>query len=191
VGDRAIFKDTICCVNPALFVNEGQVVVSKTSTPSTGLDTVDNLVFENRGFVKLESDRLRIGAGGYRQLSGETQLVGGNLESRNLVEYYGGKLQGAGTFTGDARFSAGSTISPGAPGSASSSGIKIVGNYTQTGSTPNLDLKGSTPGTGFDQLQVTGRAALDNATLDLDTIAGYAPSKGTRLKILTAAGRVG
>ena len=66
-----------------------------------------------------------------------------------------------------------------------------MGNYTRTGSTLNLDLKGSTPGTGFDQLQVTGRAALDNATLDLDTIAGYAPSKGTRLKILTAAGRVG
>jgi hypothetical protein len=86
VGDRAIFKDTICCVNPALFVNEGQVVVSKTSTPSTGLDTVDNLVFENRGFVKPESGSLRIGAGGYRQLSGETQLVGGNLECRNLVE---------------------------------------------------------------------------------------------------------
>ena len=166
-------------------------MVSKTSTPSTGLITVDNLVFENRGFVKLESDRLRIGAGGYRQLSGETQLVGGNLESRNLVEYYGGKLQGAGTFTGDARFSGSSTISPGAPGSARSTGIKIVGNYTQTGSTLNLDLKGSTSGTGFDPLLVTGRVTLDNATVDLDTIAGYAPSKGTRLKILTAAGRVG
>jgi hypothetical protein len=197
VGDRAVFKGTICCVDPAMLVNQGQVVISKTYTPSTGLITMDNVVFENRGTTRLEAGKLRIGPGGYSQLSGQTQLVGGNLESGIHVDVYGSKLNGAGTITAEIHIHDNAILSPGAPGSASSTGIiKIVGNYTQTDGTLNVDLKGSTPGMGFDQLQVTGRASIgsvapEGSMLDLDTITGYAPAKGTRLKVLTAAQRVG
>lgn len=192
VGDRAVFKGTVCCVNPAKFVNLGKLSVSKAHTPASGLVTMDGIVYENRGTTELAAGKLRLGAGGYNQLSGETQLVGGTLESRNLVDLLGGRLTGVGTITGDVRNATGATVSPGAPDSASSTGmIKIVGGYGQMGGTLNVDLRGPTPGQRFDQLQVTGRAILQSATLDIDTIAGYTPGTSTRLKVLTAGERVG
>lgn len=192
VGDRAIFKSTVCCVNPARFINIGKFSVSEDFTPSTGLITVDGLYFENRGTTELAAGKLRLGAGGYSQVSGATQLVGGGLESRNLVDILGGKLMGAGTITGNVRNATGATVSPGSPDSVSSTGIiRIVGNYGQMGGTLNADLRGTTPGQQFDQLQVTGQAVLDGATLDLDTIAGFTPGTSTRLQVLTAGERLG
>jgi hypothetical protein len=114
VGDRCAFKSTACCVNPPRFVNIGKFSVSKTYASSTGLVAMDGLVFENRGSVNLEAGKLRIGAGGYNQLSGETQLVGGNLEPRNLADILGGRLKCAGTITGDVRTPGSATIPPGA-----------------------------------------------------------------------------
>ena len=193
VGDRAVFRGTVCCVNPARFINIGTFSVSEKYTPSTGLVAIDGLYFENRGTTELAAGKLRLGAGGYSQVSGVTRMVGGGLESRNLVDFRGGRLVGAGTITGGVRNSTGATVSPGSPDSASSTGIiRIVGDYDQAGGTLNTDLRGTTPGQQFDQLQVTGRATLDlRATFDLDTIAGYTPATSTRLKVLTAGERFG
>ena len=192
VGDRAVFKGTVCCVNPARIVNIGKFLVSEKYTPSTGLVTMDGLYFDNRGTTELAAGKLRLGAGGYDQVSGETRLVGGSLESRNLIDIRGGRLAGAGTITGDVRNATGGTISPGAPDSASSTGIiRIAGNYGQMGGTLNVDLKGTTPGQQFDQLQVTQQAVLETATLDLDTIAGFTPGTSTRLQVLKAGERLG
>jgi hypothetical protein len=67
---------------------------------------------------------------------------------------------------------------------------KIAGNYTHSGADAVLkDLKGATPGTRFDQLQVTGEALVSWGVLDLDT--GFAPTSTTKLKMLTAGKRAG
>jgi len=53
-----------------------------------------------------------------------------------------------------------------------------------------VNLKGSTPGSGFDQLRVTKQAVLAG-TLDLDRATTYAPGLTTKLKVLTMASRLG
>ncbi len=136
------------------------------------------------------SVRLRLGRlGAYNQLSGSTHLSGGTLESSGqLVKLMGGSLLGTGKITANVQNLA-STISPGAPGTAGSSGIiKINGNYTHSGgsSVLKVDLKGTTPGSGFDQLQVTGQALVEWGVLDLDTAEGFSPGTSTKLKVLRA-----
>jgi hypothetical protein len=54
-----------------------------------------------------------------------------------------------------------------------------------------MDLKGTPPGTGFDQLQVIGEALADWSMLDLGTAAGFAPDTSTKPKVLTAGQRSG
>ncbi len=197
VGDRAVLQSGIGCCGDgsADLVNLGKLTMSKTSTPSTGSVTVESLVFENRGTVELASGTLRLGRlGGYNQLSGSTRLTGGAIESAGqIVKLMGGSLVGTGTITANVQNLAG-TIAPGAPGTAGSTGIlKILGNYTHSGdnSALKVDLKGTTPGSGFDQLQVTGQALIERGTLDLLTASGFAPGTSTKLKILTAGQRSG
>ncbi|MGH3147361.1 MAG: hypothetical protein ACRDTR_16310, partial [Rubrobacter sp.] len=199
VGDRANIQSTGCCGTSANFVNLGKLAMLKSLVPSTGSVTVDSVVFENRGTVELASGTLRLGRlGGYNQFSGSTRLTGGKLESSGqLVQLMGGSLVGTGTISANVQNLNG-TIAPGAPNTAGSTGIiKIAGNYThnftQSGLDPVLkaDLKGTTPGTRFDQLQVTGEAFVNWGTLDLDTATGFAPGTSTKLKVLTAGKRSG
>ncbi len=192
VGDRAVFQSSVGCCGDgsADFVNSGKLAMLKSLVPSTGSVSIESLVFENRGTVELASGTLRLGRlGGYKQLSGSTRLVGGRLASDGLtLNLDGGTLAGTGTVSADVRTATGGTIAPGAPGTAGSTGIlKIVGNYGQhQGGVLKTDIKGATPGSGFDQLQVTGTALLVEGTLDLDTARGYVPGARTELKVLTA-----
>ncbi|MDQ4128671.1 MAG: hypothetical protein M3151_12105, partial [Actinomycetota bacterium] len=191
VGDRAVLQSGVGCCGDgsADLVNLGKLTMSKTSTPSTGSVTIESLIFENRGTVELSSGTLRLGRlGGYNQLSGSTRLTGGAIESAGqIVKLMGGNLAGNGTITANVQNLTGALV-PGAPGTAGSTGIlKIVGNYTQNqGGVLKTDIKGATPGSGFDQLQVTGTALLSEATLDLDTASGYVPGTHTELQVLTA-----
>lgn len=195
-GDRTAFKGTICCVDPAKFVNlgTGRFVVSEPFMPDSGTVSVANMVFENRGTVELASGKLLVGVGGYEQFAGSTRLAGGTLESSDLlVEFMGGTLAGTGTIRADVRHAKG-TLSPGAPGTADSSTgvLRIAGEYLNLpAATVKMDLKGTTAGRGFDQLQVTGTASLNGGTLDLDTASGFAPGLSTNLKVLTAGRRSG
>lgn len=190
VGDRANFQSTGCCGTSADFLNLGKLAMPKSLVPSAGLVTVDSIVFENRGTVEVASGTLRLGRlGGYHQLSGSTRLAGGRLESGGvMLDLLGGTLVGTGTITADVR-NDGATI---APGTAGSTGIlRIVGDYGHLLDGPlKVDLKGTTPGSGFDQLQVTGTASF-KGTLDLDTARGFAPGTTTKLKVLTAGQRSG
>jgi hypothetical protein len=150
-------------------------------------------VFENRGTVELASGTLKLGSlGGYNQVSGSTRLTGGKLvSSGQSVKLMGGSLVGTGTISANVQ-NIGATVSPGAPNTVGSTGIvKILGNYIHSGAEAILkvDLKGTTPGTQFDQLQVTKEARVDWGILDVDT--GFAPASTTRLKVLTAGNRLG
>jgi hypothetical protein len=191
-GDRSAFKATICCVNPAKFVNKGRFVMDRSLTPSTGSVAVDNVVFENLGgTMELASGTLRFGSVGYAQYSGATRLTGGSLSSGGPIELRGGSLAGTGTITGNL-YNFGGTVAPGSPAQAGSTGIlNVAGNYRQEPrGILKMNLKGSTPGSGFDQLRVTRQSVLDG-TLDLDTASGHAPGTSTKLKVLTMTNRLG
>jgi hypothetical protein len=190
-GDRSAFKATICCVNPAKFVNKGSFVMNRSLTPSTGNVAVENMVFENTGTMELASGTLRFGSVGYTQFSGATRLTGGSLSSGGPIDLRGGRLAGTGTITGNL-YNSGATIAPGSPTKAGSTGIlNVAGNYRQEPQgILKMNLKGSRPGSEFDQLRVSMQAVLDG-TLDLDTASGYAPTTSTNLKVLTMASRLG
>jgi hypothetical protein len=197
LGDRALLQSGVGCCGDgsARFVNLGKLAMPKTMVPSTGSATIDSLVFENRGTVELASGTLRLGRlGGYNQFAGSTRLTGGTLASSGqIVKLMGGSLVGTGTITANVQ-NLNSTIAPGAPNTLGSTGIiKIAGNYTHSGTAAILkaDLKGTTPGTKFDQLQVTGEALVDSGVLDLDTATGFAPTTTTKLKVLRAGKRSG
>jgi hypothetical protein len=195
LGDRVLLQSGVGCCGDGLarFVNLGKLAMPKTMVPSTGFATVDSLVFENRGTVELASGTLKLGRlGGYNQVSGSTRLTGGKLASSGqLVKLTGGSLVGTGAITANVQNS-GATVAPGAPNTAGSTGIiKILGNYTHSGANAILktNLKGTTPGTTFDRLQVTGEAVVSGGVLDIDT--GFAPGSTTKLKVLTAGKRSG
>jgi hypothetical protein len=189
--DRSVLRGNGCCADPAYFVNRGTFEMSEPFNTNTGTVSVSDVVFENYGTVELASGRLLLGPGGYQQLSGSTRLAGGRIQTGPPLSIGGGSLAGRGTITGNV-YNIRGVVAPGEPDNAGSTGIiKVVGNYRQQSEgTMNIDLKGSTPGRGFDQLQVTRQAVLDG-TLDLDRASTYTPGLTTRLKVLTAGQRLG
>ena len=63
----------------------------------------------------------------------------------------------------------------------------ISGTYTQSSSGAlDIDVGGTTPGTQFDQLTISGAAML-NGTLNLDLINGFIPTIGSMFDILNAS----
>jgi hypothetical protein len=70
----------------------------------------------------------------------------------------------------------------------------ITGNYAQTTSvgtgTLNIDLAGTTAGTGYDQLNISGSATLAG-TLNINLAPGYIPNVGDSFTILTFASSTG
>jgi hypothetical protein len=88
-------------------------------------------------------------------------------------------LFGEPTITGTLTASAsGAAIGPGfSPGIIASGDLTLVG-----GTTLGIELNGPAPGTGYDQLNVTGGVSLGNATLSVT--AGFTPGFGNRLTII-------
>jgi autotransporter-associated beta strand protein len=103
-------------------------------------------------------------------------FINGSLPNMSL-ELYGGRLGGTGR-TGPIDLGDSSTIAPGL-----SPGILTTGTL---GGTPDLtlavELNGTTPGTGYDQLKVIGEVALNAATLSVT--ASFAPPPGSRFIII-------
>ena len=115
----------------------------------------------------------------------------GGMSSGGPIDIRGGTLAGTGTLTGNL-YNYGGKVSPGSPAQSGSTGIlNVSGNYRQEPQgTLKVNLKGSTPGSGFDQLRVTKQAELAG-TLDLDRATTYSPGLTTKLKVLTMASRLG
>ena len=141
--------------------------------------------FTNAGHVNVGSgSTLTIGKDGsatYTQTSGTTK-VNGTLIT-NLIAIEGGSLTGTGTILGSlANYG---TINPGnSPGT-----LNITGDYTQDATaTLLIELAGTTQGTEYDWLNVSGTATLDG-TLEVTLYGTFELSdlsKGDTFVILTA-----
>jgi len=152
-------------------------------TAGAGTTTV-SISCTNSGTARVNSGTLSFG-GAFVQTGGQTLLSGGNLALQTAAQLRGGILSGGGTITGSVSNNA--TVSPGAsPGL-----LSIVGNYTEG---PNahlaIALGGTTPGSGYDQLSVSGSAVLAG-TLDLSYWNGFTPSPGNVFTTLVASARSG
>jgi RHS repeat-associated protein len=110
------------------------------------------------------------GAGVYTQNGGSTVLISGTLGALgDQINIQGGTLSGTGTVNGNLT-NAGEVDLGSIPGT-----LAIKGNYSQASAgTLTLKVGGATAGSLFDQIDVTGTAAL-NGTLDVSLINGFAP----------------
>jgi hypothetical protein len=123
------------------------------------------LEWVNRGQLSIDAGTLQLRAPAgtsITQLAGLTTLNGGSLQvlgadaAPGTLNLQGGILNGSGVIDGNV-LNGGGAIQVGfSPGI-----ITINGNYTQTtNGTLNMEIGGTSPGTGYDQLVVNGTASL-------------------------------
>ncbi|RYF36546.1 MAG: hypothetical protein EOO38_27540, partial [Cytophagaceae bacterium] len=131
---------------------------------------------------------------GCKQTGGTTTLEGGTLAVEDPLgllpngtfEVAGGAVDGIGTIEGNV-LNSGGHFKPGhSPGT-----ITINGNFTQTaGGVLDMELGGSTPGTGYDQILVNGTAYLAG-TLNMLRWGNYIPKNGDVYTLFTYYAKVG
>ena len=117
--------------------------------------------FTNAGTLEASNGGILVVPSGYTQTAGITRVSGGGTISAmsgvtlNTITVGGGQLEGTGTITANVTNSA--TISPG----QSAGTLAIAGNLNLAStSTVQIEIGGTTPGTQYDQLHVTGQLAL-------------------------------
>lgn len=112
-------------------------------------------------------------------------LQGGKLITSSFSIPSGETFSGSGTI--EANLTNAGTLSPGSsPGT-----ITIDGDFTQESTgTLAIELGGTTSGTQYDQLVVTGEAVLDG-TLDVSLYNEFSPSLGESFTILTYTSHTG
>jgi hypothetical protein len=160
----------------ALSVTGSGTVEVSGGTLSLGASTISV-----GGVLQIDSGAEVSGSGTVDITAGTVTLAGGTLSAGTLVQVDSGvELSGFGTLDGSVE-NAG-TI---AVGGASTVGtISITGNYTQT-STGVLDLAlKEVSGNQYDQLNITGTAALDG-TVNVTVLSGFFASGGDEFDALT------
>src|SRR5207247_1242804 len=108
-------------------------------------------------------------------------IVNGSQPGSTVTVNANATLGGSGV-VGPITVNAGGTLSPG-----SSPGILSSGNVAlSSGSTFKVELNGASPGSGYDQLAVTGMVNLGGSTLALSF--GFTSSVGTAFTIINNDG---
>ena len=165
----------------AVLTDNGRLTVTRGTLYYAGDFTLTNgaaLLVDRLGTLTI--------AGGFMQSGGSTILSGGTLAVGSGIFLRGGTLSGAGQIIGDVFNSASIMV-----GDATTAGtLNINGNYTQTADGLLMLKLGGTAAGRFDQLVVSGSAALAG-TLRVTLFAGYMPASGDSLRVLTAGTRTG
>ncbi len=170
----------------SFFNNNGSFVAQSSTITTVGA----NVQFTNSGTVDLQVCTLTLN-GTYVQAAGLTHLDNAIVGGGSTMTLNGGVLSGTGTIgnpvTNTNVSNNGGYVSPGdSPGT-----LTIYGVYTQgAGATLNIELGGTTPGTGYDQLAVHGAVTLAG-TLNVSAINGFVPLNGNQFTVLTYNSRTG
>lgn len=183
-GASSVASGAALMLNGGTFSATGSLANAGTLTKASAGTTSVDASFANTGVVNANAGTLDF-AGGYTQNAGGLVLAGGTVLSSGGFTFNGGMLGGGGALTGDVNNVA-ATVSPGAsPGI-----LTIVGNYTQgANGTLNAEIGGTTPGTQYDQLIVTGNATLGGA-FNASFLGGFVPVAGDTFNVVQAGGAV-
>lgn len=134
--------------------------------------------FTNAGSAQMLSGTTNFNT--FTQSAGTLQLNGGDAGSTSTLAINGGSLSGFGTVTGSVAMGAASLI----VGGTSPGILTINGNYTQALTTVvNIQLNGTTAGTQYDQLKITGTANL-TAGGTLSGAYGFTPTNGQTFDVM-------
>jgi hypothetical protein len=153
--------------NVGLLSNAGNVIVTKGSTLTV------------------------TGSSAYNQTGGKT-TVDGTLSGSHGINVTGGTILGAGKLTGNVTVGGTGTTPTINVGDSGKAGLlAITGTYTQLATgTMKVSIGGTTLGTQFSQLQVSGAASL-GGTLSAALVNGFTPTVGQTFTVLTASGVTG
>ncbi|RYX85828.1 hypothetical protein EON83_03485 [bacterium] len=171
--------------------NSGKIIKAGGSDATLKVD------WTNNGQVVVETGILHVcvpTGKGCKQISGTTTLEGGTLSVEDPLgllpigtfEVLGGVVDGIGTIQGNVINTAG-RLKPGhSPGT-----ITINGNFTQTsGGVLDMELGGTNPGSGYDQILVNGSANL-GGTLNISRWNNYVPKDGDVYTLFTYYSKAG
>jgi len=170
----------------SLFSNTGTF----TSNPGTGATLGLLAPFTNAGAVVLESGTTQFGGSGYVQTAGSIMLSGGGVTTQDLdtptdynaFDIQGGTLGGVGTV--DAPVTCEGTVAPGTSSAAGT--LSVTQTYTQSATGKlTVSLGGTTAGSEFDVLAVSGTVTLDG-TLAVGLLGAYEPAVGDTYKVITS-----
>jgi fibronectin-binding autotransporter adhesin len=159
------------------FINSG------TLKKSSGAGAVQFAApLSNSGLVQVGAGTLNF-SGVYAQTAGTTEVQAGATLQTGLLSLNGGSLNGNGTIAGTVDNHA--VVAPGAsPGT-----LTISGDYVQASNGAlDIQLGGTTPGTQYDRLAVSGTVTLDG-TLNVTTVSGFVPAVGNAFQFLTYGAR--
>ena len=139
----------------------------------------------NSGIRIVELDSVTIGSADLNAGTGTTRLGGGTFLTGsgrdivgNVIVASGATLGGTGSVTGTLTTQSGGNVAPGnSPGILNSGNVTLV-----SGSNFNVEIDGTTVGTQYDQLNVTGTVDLDGANLVLTL--GFTPANGNSFVIV-------
>ena len=169
----------------------GAGALSNTGILDITGNTTFNSLFTNSGTLTVSNGVTLNAIGGYTQTAGSTLLgpttgTAANLSAAGGVSILGGSFGGAGTVTANVTIGA-ATLAPGhSPGA-----LNITGNLTLgAASVTNIEVGGTTAGSGFDVINVTGSTTL-NGTLNVTSYLGYTPAAGANYSFMNFGSSTG
>lgn len=163
------------------FINDGSFIKN-----TAGTTTTMDIPFTNNGTIDIVAGNLNFLKGMDNGENAVIDLGDGTLNPGTTLNLASGdSLIGSGTLA--ANLVSSGTVSPG----NSAGGITVQGDYTQSADgILDIELGGTTAGTQYDQLTVTGTATMAG-TLNVSLINGFEPQVGDSFSILPYSTRSG
>lgn len=160
----------------AVFLRGSHLIIGSLNLSRTISGPITDSGFAGGRLTKVGTGTLTLAGtnnySGLTTVSAGTLSVTGSLAGGAVVNS-GGTLLGTGAIAGNVAVNSGGTLAPG-----TSPGIITIGSLTMNaGSTLQMELGGTTPGSGYDRIQSAGALAFAGA-LEVSLYNGFAPSAG-------------
>ena len=153
-----------------LFENNGTLTKQGAGTLSFTTSST-SVPFNNNGQVSIDSGATSWVSYSQTTVGAALSLQGGSVTASNGLPISQGTLRGFGAITGNVTNNG--TLELGVGGAGT---LTITGTYTQGASgVMNVEIGGTTQGTQFDRLTVSGAATL-GGTLNIQLINGFQPT---------------
>jgi hypothetical protein len=178
------FASTVTITNTGTTsVSAGTLVLTTGSTSGT-ISLASGTELDLAGTFTLASASSITGSGTVK-ITGGTTTLGGTVTASSVTVNSGATLTGVATINANVTNN-GTLLEKNVFLVSGVLGILVInGNFTQGfGGTLNMLIGGTTAGTGYDQLQISGTATL-GGTLTVGTVSGYTIPTGQTFSLLT------